>query len=64
MSKPTEYQWRELFQHILRHRPTLIRANAVAILAAVIAVPIPLLVPLLVDEVLLHKPAKSQIKDS
>ena len=58
MSKPTEYQWRELFQHILRHRPTLIRANAVAILAAVIAVPIPLLVPLLVDEVLLHKPAK------
>ena len=30
--------------------------SLVAILAAVLAVPVPLLMPLLVDEVLLHKP--------
>ncbi|MBU0654659.1 MAG: ABC transporter ATP-binding protein/permease [Gammaproteobacteria bacterium] len=53
----TEYTWRELFQQVLSHRKELLVANGVAVLAALISVPIPLLIPLLVDEVLLHKPA-------
>jgi ATP-binding cassette subfamily C protein len=57
MNTRTEYQWRDLFRQVLLHRKELIRANGVAILAALISVPIPLLIPLLVDEVLLHKPA-------
>ena len=39
------------------HRRELLFANSVALLAVVCSVPIPLLMPLLVDEVLLHKPA-------
>lgn len=34
----------------------LIRANIIALLAALVSVPVPLLMPLLVDEVLLHQP--------
>jgi ATP-binding cassette subfamily C protein len=57
MNTHTEYQWRDIFRQALSHRKALIRANSVALLAALISVPIPLLIPLLVDEVLLHKPA-------
>jgi len=39
------------------HKRELVIANAVALLAVICSVPIPLLMPLLVDEVLLHKPA-------
>lgn len=56
MSTP-EYTWQDLFRQALAHRKELLTANAVAVLAALISVPIPLLIPLLVDEVLLHKPA-------
>ena len=38
------------------HRPELIKANLIAFFGAVVAVPIPLLIPLLVDEVLLNQP--------
>ncbi len=38
------------------HRRTLIVAHGVALLAALATVPIPLLLPLMVDEVLLHRP--------
>jgi ATP-binding cassette subfamily C protein len=41
---------------VLAHRRELVIANVVAVLAAAAAVPVPLLIPLLVDEVLLHKP--------
>ncbi len=41
---------------VLAHRRELLTANIIAILGAVMAVPVPLLIPLLVDEVLLHKP--------
>ena len=41
---------------VLAHRRELTKANLIAILGAVVSVPIPLLIPLLVDEVLLHKP--------
>ncbi|MCP4128055.1 MAG: ABC transporter ATP-binding protein [Gammaproteobacteria bacterium] len=41
---------------ILHRRRELITANLIAILGAVVSVPIPLLIPLLVDEVLLDQP--------
>ncbi|HHH38820.1 MAG TPA: ABC transporter ATP-binding protein, partial [Sedimenticola sp.] len=40
---------------VLSHRRELVKANLIAILGALLAVPIPLLIPLLVDEVLLHQ---------
>ncbi len=46
-----------LITQVKNHRSKLIFANAIAILATLISVPIPLLMPLMVDEVLLDKPA-------
>jgi ATP-binding cassette subfamily C protein len=56
MNPATEYQWSDLFRQVLSHRKELLLANGIAILAVLVSVPIPLLIPLLVDEVLLHKP--------
>ena len=42
---------------VRKHRRELVGANLIAILAVLVAVPLPLLMPLLVDEVLLGKPA-------
>ncbi len=53
------YSWHELTTMVLGRRRELITANIIAILGAVVSVPIPLLIPLLVDEVLLHKPGMS-----
>ncbi|MET0065704.1 MAG: ABC transporter ATP-binding protein [Candidatus Thiodiazotropha sp.] len=53
------YRWNELIQMILRHRRELVIANLVAILGTIAAVPVPLLIPLLVDEVLLHQPGRA-----
>lgn len=39
-----------------KHKPRLIGANIIAIIATLISVPIPLLMPLMVDEVLLNQP--------
>ena len=50
------YTWSEVIQMIARHRRELIAANVIAILGALAAVPVPLLIPLLVDEVLLNSP--------
>ena len=50
------FRWRDIFALALPHRRRLIHAHLVAIMAAVLAVPVPLLMPLLVDEVLLHQP--------
>jgi ATP-binding cassette subfamily C protein len=51
-----EYTWRDLVDMILDHRRELVMANLIAILGTVVSVPVPLLIPMLVDEVLLHKP--------
>ena len=51
------YTWAEVIQMITSHRRELIAANVIAVLGALTAVPVPLLIPLLVDEVLLGKPA-------
>lgn len=48
--------WRYIKTIVFRHRGELVTAQCVAILAAVAAVPVPLLLPMLVDEVLLDKP--------
>ncbi|MBI5616405.1 MAG: ABC transporter ATP-binding protein [Gammaproteobacteria bacterium] len=55
---PARYTWRDLLELALAHKPRLVRAHAVAIVAAVLSVPVPLLMPLLVDEVLLHHPGR------
>lgn len=47
--------WAEIRRLALRHRRALWLANGIAVLAALCSVPIPLLLPLLVDEVLLGK---------
>lgn len=51
------YTWQSILQVALNHRRELIMANIIALLAAIAAVPVPLLMPLLVDEVLLGQPA-------
>jgi len=50
------YTWPSILGIVREHKRDLIGAHIVAILAAVASVPIPLLMPLLVDEVLLHQP--------
>lgn len=45
-----------LWQQIKRQRTTLFYGQVLAVMGALMAVPVPLLMPLLVDEVLLHKP--------
>lgn len=47
--------WAEIRRLAFRHRKALLLANLVAVLATACSVPIPLLLPLLVDEVLLGK---------
>ena len=49
--------WQSIIQLAKGHKQKLILAHVIAILAAVILVPVPMLMPLLVDEVLLNKPA-------
>lgn len=55
---PEKYTFKYLLSLALEHRRTLIFANIIAVLAVVTSVPIPLLIPLLVDEVLLNQPGK------
>ncbi len=41
---------------VLKHKAELTKANVIAIFGALLSVPIPLLIPMLVDEVLLNRP--------
>lgn len=50
------YRWRDLAALTLSHRRELVLANIIAVLGALVSVPIPLLIPILVDEVLLAQP--------
>ena len=50
--------WRGIAAELSAYRTRLIQANLVAALAVAAAVPVPLLLPLMVDEVLLHHPGK------
>ncbi|WP_061240001.1 ABC transporter ATP-binding protein [Ectopseudomonas composti] len=51
---PDRLSWAEVRRLALRHKKALVLANLVAVMATLCSVPIPLLLPLLVDEVLLH----------
>jgi ATP-binding cassette, subfamily C, bacterial len=50
--------WRGIADELKTHRRRLLQANFVALLAVAASVPVPLLLPLMVDEVLLHHPGK------
>ncbi|MCH9742356.1 MAG: ABC transporter ATP-binding protein/permease [Proteobacteria bacterium] len=47
----------DLWQSVKQHKKALMIGQLLALVGALVAVPVPLLMPLLVDEVLLHKPA-------
>jgi len=50
--------WRGITDELIKHRTRLLQANFIALLAVLATVPVPLLLPLMVDEVLLHHPGK------
>lgn len=50
------FSWQYIFSIAKQHKRELVYANLVAILATIFSVPLPLLMPLLVDEVLLDTP--------
>src|SRR5690606_174616 len=52
---PDRLTWAEIRRLALRHRKGLVLANLIAVFATLCSVPIPLLLPLLVDEVLLQQ---------
>lgn len=52
------YSWQRIYQLVLRHKKRLIQANVIAFFAMLATVPLPLLLPLLVDEVLLNQPGR------
>ena len=57
MNSTQIYTWRSIRSIARQHKKQLISAHLIAILATLVSVPVPLLMPLLVDEVLLNKPA-------
>jgi ATP-binding cassette subfamily C protein len=54
--KTPVYDWQYIFNVAMEHKREIVLANIIAILATIASVPVPLLLPLLVDEVLLDKP--------
>jgi len=52
-----KYSWQYIIQIALKHKKQLILGNLIAFLATAASVPVPLLMPLLVDEVLLNHPS-------
>jgi ATP-binding cassette subfamily C protein len=50
--------WRGIADELKSHRARLLQANLIALLAVTASVPVPLLLPLMVDEVLLQHPGK------
>jgi len=51
------YTWDSIFNIALKHKKPIIYSHLVAIFATIVSVPVPLLMPLLVDEVLLNRPS-------
>ncbi len=50
------FTWGHVRDLALGHRRELVRAHVIAVAAAVLSIPIPLLMPMMVDEVLLEQP--------
>lgn len=51
------YSWAYIRSVAREHKRTLVVAHVIAVLSALLSVPVPILMPMLVDEVLLDKPA-------
>lgn len=58
MTRPQTLSWRWIQSIAFTHKRELVLANIIALLGACAALPIPLLMPLIVDEVLLEQPAQ------
>lgn len=57
MHHTKKYSLHDIFQEVKKYKKELIIANIIAVLAVLVSTPIPLLIPMLVDEVLLQKPS-------
>jgi ATP-binding cassette subfamily C protein len=55
-SPKASYTWGTIYRIALEHKKALIYSHFIAVLAMMASVPVPLLMPMLVDEVLLKKP--------
>ncbi|WP_306304420.1 ABC transporter transmembrane domain-containing protein [Methylogaea oryzae] len=53
---PPRFDWPYFRRIAAEHKGQMVAGHIIAVLAALASVPVPLLMPLLVDEVLLHKP--------
>ncbi|MGY5450322.1 ABC transporter ATP-binding protein [Agarivorans sp. MS3-6] len=53
------FTWATIRQQIFQYKKPLVYAHLIAILATLVSVPIPLMMPLLVDEVLLNQPGNA-----
>lgn len=52
------YSLKKIFKEIFRYKKEFIKGNLLAILATLVSIPLPLFIPLLIDEILLKKPGK------
>jgi ATP-binding cassette subfamily C protein len=53
-----KYTFKYILENIIKHKKELISANIISLLAVLLVTPVPLLVPLLVDEILLDQRGK------
>lgn len=51
-----QYTWQRIYELVICHKPRLVKAHIIALFAMLSTVSLPMLLPLLVDEVLLDKP--------
>ncbi len=51
-----KYTFKNILNEALKHKKNIIIAHIIAILSVLIALPIPMMIPLLIDEILLDKP--------
>ena len=56
MKSDPSLSWGDILQELRPHKPSLIKGNLIALMAVACAVPVPLFLPVLVDEVLLNRP--------
>ncbi|MEA3405479.1 MAG: ABC transporter ATP-binding protein [Pseudomonadota bacterium] len=50
------YTWQRIYDLVVQHKSELVKSNIIAFFAMLATVPLPMLLPILVDEVLLDKP--------
>lgn len=50
------YSFKKIIKEIKKYKKEFITAQIIAIIAVIVSIPIPMMMPLLIDEVLLHKP--------